>query len=60
MKRVLVFLGAGMLVTSVAFGQADVIIKKRAREIRDQNNVRKTVYADIQAIFQANGPVKAP
>ena len=39
MKRVFVLLGAAILLAASAFGQADVIIKKRAQEIRDQNNV---------------------
>ena len=43
MKRALVLLGAATLLTGTAFGQADVIIKKRAQEIRDQNNVRQGV-----------------
>ena len=42
MKRAFVFLGAATLLTSNAFAQADVIIKKRAQEIRDQNNVRQS------------------
>jgi hypothetical protein len=43
MKRAFVLLGAATLLTGNAFGQADVIIKKRALEIRDQNNVRQGV-----------------
>jgi hypothetical protein len=43
MRRALVLLGAATLLTGNAFGQADVIIKKRAQEIRDQNNVRQGV-----------------
>jgi len=43
MKRALILLGAATLLTGNAFAQADVIIKKRAQEIRDQNNVRQGV-----------------
>ena len=43
MKRAFVLLGAAMLLAASAFGQADVIIKQRAQEIRDQNNVRQGV-----------------
>ena len=37
MKLAFVLFGAAILLTGNTFGQADVIIKKRALEIRDQN-----------------------
>ena len=43
MKSALAFLAAATLLAGAAFGQSDVIIKKRAQEIRDQNNVRQGV-----------------
>jgi hypothetical protein len=43
MKLAFVLLGVAALLTGNAFAQADVIIKKRAQEIRDQNNVRQGV-----------------
>jgi hypothetical protein len=43
MKRVLALLGATVLLTTNVFGQADIIIKQRAKEIRDQNNVRQGI-----------------
>ena len=43
MKLAFVLLSAATLLTGNAFAQADVIIKKRAQEIRDQNNVRQGV-----------------
>ena len=56
MKRVFVLLGAATLVTASAFGQADVIIKKRAQEIRDQNNVRQGVAPPSQPAQPATAP----
>jgi hypothetical protein len=43
MKRVLAFLAVAMLMATNVFAQADIIIKQRAKEIRDQNNVRQGV-----------------
>ncbi len=43
MKRAFAIIGAVLLLVASGFGQADVIIKKRAQEIRDQNNVRQGV-----------------
>jgi hypothetical protein len=56
MKRVFVLLGAATLLTGNAFGQADVIIKKRAQEIRDQNNVRQGVTPPSQPSQPATTP----
>ena len=43
MRTAFALLGAAALLTGSAFAQSDVIIKKRAQEIRDQNNVRQGV-----------------
>lgn len=43
MKRVLAFLAVAMLLAVNVFAQADIIIKQRAKEIRDQNNVRQGI-----------------
>jgi hypothetical protein len=43
MKTAFTLLGVVTLLAVNAFAQADVIIKKRALEIRDQNNVRQGV-----------------
>jgi hypothetical protein len=48
MKSFLALIGAIALVESSAFAQADVIIKKRALEIRNQNNVQQGVAAPNQ------------
>jgi hypothetical protein len=56
MKRAFVLLGAAMLLASNAFAQADVIIKKRAQEIRDQNNVRQGVTPPSQPAPPAAAP----
>ena len=56
MKRALVLLGAATLLSGNAFGQADVIIKKRAQEIRDQNNVRQGVTPPSQPAPPAATP----
>jgi hypothetical protein len=56
MKRAFVFLGAVILLTGNAFAQADVIIKKRAQEIRDQNNVRQGVAPPSQPAHPATTP----
>jgi len=56
MKRALVLLGAATLLTANAFAQADVIIKKRAQEIRDQNNVRQGVTPPSQPAQPATTP----
>jgi hypothetical protein len=49
MKSALAFLAAVSLLAGAAFGQSDVIIKKRAQEIRDQNNVRQGVAPPSQS-----------
>ena len=43
MKTVLALVGAVMLLAVNIFAQADIIIKQRAKEIRDQNNVRQGI-----------------
>ena len=43
MKTVLALLGVAMLLADTVFAQADIIIKKHAMELRDQNNVRQGV-----------------
>jgi hypothetical protein len=43
MKTVLAMLGATMILAANVFAQADIIIKQRAKEIRDQNNVRQGI-----------------
>jgi hypothetical protein len=48
MKTVFALIGAIALVAGSVFGQADVIIKKRALEIRNQNNVQQGVVAPSQ------------
>jgi len=56
MKRAFVLLGAASLLAGSAFGQADVIIKKRAQEIRDQNNVQQGVTPASQPAQPATVP----
>ena len=48
MKTVFALLGAAVLLAGNIFAQSDVIIKKRALEIRNQNNVRQGVAAPSQ------------
>ena len=49
MRTVLTLIGAATLVAGSVFAGPDVIIKQRAKEIRDQNNVRQGVTAPSQA-----------
>jgi hypothetical protein len=56
MKPAFVLIGAATLLAVNAFGQADVIIKKRALEIRDQNNVRQGVTPPSQPVQPAVTP----
>jgi ABC-type transporter Mla subunit MlaD len=49
MKTVLSLIGAATLVAGSVFAGPDVIIKQRAKEIRDQNNVRQGVTTPGQA-----------
>ena len=56
MKPALVLIGAVTLLTLNAFAQADVIIKKRALEIRDQNNVRQGVTPPSQPAQPVTSP----
>ena len=50
MNRTFAIIGMTVLLTGSAFAQADVIIKKRAQEIRDQNNVRQGVTPPSQPV----------
>jgi len=58
MKTVLALLGAATLLSLSVFAQADVIIKKRALEIRDQNNVQQGVAPPSQPAQPATTPAK--
>ena len=59
MKTVLGLIGAATLVAGSVFAGPDVIIKKRAQEIRDQNNVRQGVAPPSQPAQPATRPVTA-
>jgi hypothetical protein len=59
MKSLLVLIGASTLVAGGVFAQADVIIKKRALEIRNQNNVQQGVAAPNQPA-QPGQPAATP
>ena len=56
MKTVLALIGAATLTTGSVFAGPDVIIKKRAQEIRDQNNVRQGVAPPAQPARPATTP----
>jgi len=56
MQTVLSLIGASTLVAGSLFAQSDVIILKRAREIRDQNNVQQGVAAPAQPAQPATAP----
>ena len=56
MKTVLALIGAATLVAGSVFAGPDVIIKKRAQEIRDQNNVRQGVAPPSQPAQPATAP----
>jgi hypothetical protein len=58
MKTVLALLGAAMLLAANAFAQSDIIIKKHALELRDQNNVRQGVAPPTQPAQPATAPAK--
>jgi len=49
-----------LLAISTGIGQSDVIIKKRAQEIRDQNNVRQGVTPPSQSTQPATQPATTP
>ena len=49
-------IGAAALAAGSVFAQSDVIIKKRAQEIRDQNNVRQGVTPPSQPALPATTP----
>lgn len=59
MKTVLALLGLALLPSGNVFAQSDVIIKKHALELRDQNNVRQGVTPPSQPARPATTPVKA-
>lgn len=59
MKTVLALIGAATLVAGSVFAGPDVIIKKRAQEIRDQNNVRQGVAPPGQPARPATTPATA-
>jgi len=56
MKTALALIGAATLVAGSVFAGPDVIIKKRAQEIRDQNNVRQGVAPPSQPPRPATAP----
>jgi hypothetical protein len=56
MKTVLAFVGVAVLLAGHVFAQADMIIKRHAKEIRDQNNVRQGVAAPTQPAQPATAP----
>ena len=56
MKTFLALLGAAVLLGASVFAQSDVIIKKRALELRDQNNVRQGVAPPSQPARPATTP----
>jgi hypothetical protein len=56
MKTLLSLIGASALVAGSLFAQSDVIILKRAREIRNQNNVQQGVAAPTQPTAPATAP----
>lgn len=60
MKTVFALIGASALVAGSVFGQADVIIKKRALEIRNQNNVQQGVAAPSQPAAPAASSAPSP
>jgi hypothetical protein len=56
MKTLLSLIGASALAAGSLFAQSDVIILKRAREIRNQNNVQQGVAAPTQPARPATAP----
>jgi len=58
MKTVLALLGMAMLLADNVFAQADMIIKKHALELRDQNNVRQGVAPPSQPARPATAPAQ--
>jgi hypothetical protein len=56
MKRAIGLFGAATLVVGSAFAGPDVIIKQRALELRDQNNVRQGVTPPSQPAQPAPAP----
>lgn len=49
MKLIAAVLGAATMMTFFAYGDPAVIIRERAKELRDQNNVRQGVDAPVQS-----------
>ena len=58
MKTTLPVLGVAALLAVNVFAQSDVIIKKRALELRNQNNVRQGVTPPSQPAQPATTPAK--
>jgi hypothetical protein len=58
MKTVLVWLGIVALLAGHLFAQSDVIIKKRALEIRNQNNVQQGIAAPVPPSQPATAPAR--
>jgi hypothetical protein len=56
MRTVLALFGVGVLLAGDVFAQSDVIIKKRAQELRNQNNVRQGVAPPSQPARPATTP----
>jgi hypothetical protein len=56
MKTVLALLAVVGLLADTVFAQSDVIIKKRAQEVRNQNNVRQGVVPPSQPARPATTP----
>lgn len=60
MRTAFALFGAATLLTGGALAQSDVIIKKRAQEIRDQNNVRQGVAPPSQPRQPARSAAMPP
>ena len=58
MKTTLVLLGVTLLLPPTAFGSVETIMKQRAREVSNQNNVRQGVPPPTQATTPASAPPK--
>ena len=56
MKRAIVLIGAATVLAGSLFAGPDVIIKQRALELRDQNNVRQGVTPPSQPALPATAP----
>jgi hypothetical protein len=56
MKTILVLAGTALLLAGIAYAGPEVIIRERAKELRDQNNVRQGVAPPTQAAQPAAAP----